>query len=136
MPKVLEELSDTRARIRTSRRLVSRSGGLRVCAEHELSGDNGPGSTMSPVENRHCYVCRRPAPASREKVRAERWCDIRMGEITIAVVCFDCSPKPPTQTLDRLEFPSDGRVGLDRRTEKAHLFWHLRTCKEERKPAR
>ncbi len=92
MRQVLEELSATRAKVRASRRLESRSGDAHVGAEHELFDYGAPDTAASQVMDRHCYVCRRPVPTSREDAKDGRWCDIRFGEIAIGALCANCSP--------------------------------------------
>src|SRR6266849_1318984 len=105
MLRVTKKLPITRARVRTSRLLEMRAG-ARVCAEHELFGDGALGTTMSHMTNQRCYVCRQAVPTSPEEVKDGRWRDIRIGGITIAVLCADCSPKPCRRSPDPSERPT------------------------------
>jgi hypothetical protein len=91
MPQAVEELSVTRARLRASRPLEFRSGDARVCAEHELFSEGAPTTAMRRVADQRCYVCRKPVPTSREKVKEGRWRDIMIGGIAIGALCADCS---------------------------------------------
>jgi hypothetical protein len=104
MLRVLKKLPITRARVRTSR-LQEMRASARVCAEHELFGDGALGTTVSHMTNQRCYVCRKPVPTSPEEVNG-RWRDIRIGGITIAVLCADCSPKPCSRSQDPSERPT------------------------------
>lgn len=102
MPQVLEKLPVARPTVRASRRSEFRSGDDQVHAAHELLDDDAVDTAVSHTDQR-CYVCRKPVPTSREKVKAERWRDIRIGGITIATLCADCFPKPRGQSLDPSE---------------------------------
>ncbi len=104
MLQVLEELSVTRAKVRASRRLQFRSGDTPICAEHELFGDDA----LDTATNQRCYVCRKPVPTTREKAKDGRWRDMRIGGLTIAILCGDCSPDLRSQPRDRSEHPALG----------------------------
>ena len=100
MPQVLEKLPVARPRVPASRRLEFRSGDAQVHAAHGLLDGGAVDTAVSHIADRRCYVCRKPVPTSRERIRAGRWSDIRIGGITIATLCADCSPKPRGQSLD------------------------------------
>jgi hypothetical protein len=105
MPRVVKKLPIARARVRTSRLLEMRVG-ARVCAEHELFGDGVLGTTVSDMTNQRCYVCRKPVPTSPEEVKDGRWRDIKIGGITVAALCADCSPKPCRRSPGPSEHPT------------------------------